>query len=83
MPITITALPTGEPNPGAATARTVVADAPYAYPCRRCLRDADVGERSLQLRVAESPMGVVLELRRGGMDRHGTPNTTITIPLDT
>lgn len=24
--------------------RRVVADAPHAYPCRRCLRDAEVGE---------------------------------------
>jgi hypothetical protein len=28
----------------AAVVRRVVADAPHAYPCRRCLRDAEAGE---------------------------------------
>src|SRR5689334_12623627 len=32
-----------------ATSRRVVADAPHSYPCRRCLRDAEPGERLVLL----------------------------------
>jgi hypothetical protein len=49
MTLTIHALPNGEPHPAAAPVRRVVADEPRAYPCRRCLRDAEVGEELLLL----------------------------------
>ena len=48
MPIAIQALPTGEPAP-APTTTLVIADAPDAYPCRRCMTDALPGERLLLL----------------------------------
>ena len=40
-------LPSGEPPVGAATARRMTADGPR--PCRRCLRNAKVGEELLLL----------------------------------
>jgi Protein of unknown function (DUF1203) len=55
MPIAIQALPTGEPVP-APTTTVVIADAPDAYPCRRCLTDALPGERLLLLEY--DPFGV-------------------------
>jgi hypothetical protein len=43
----VIALPTPlEDDPGAVR---VVADEPHSYPCRRCLRDAEVGETMLLL----------------------------------
>jgi hypothetical protein len=48
MSFVFSALPMGEPDQ-TARARVVVADAPNSYPCRRCLRDAEVGERLLLL----------------------------------
>lgn len=41
-------LPAPLPAPDAAT-RELVVDEPHAYPCRRCLRDAEPGERVLLL----------------------------------
>src|SRR4051794_20769205 len=49
MTLRILALPTGEPRPDATPARRVVADSPSGYPCRRCLRDAAVGDELLLL----------------------------------
>jgi hypothetical protein len=49
MSFTIRALPAGEPETPQVDARTVVADDPGSYPCRRCLRDAEVGDRLLLL----------------------------------
>jgi hypothetical protein len=47
MSIVITALPTGEPDVRRTPGTIVVADQPGSFPCRRCLRDAEVGERML------------------------------------
>jgi hypothetical protein len=44
-----TALPTGEPDAGLGVVDRVIADAPTGYPCRRCLRDAAVGDELLLL----------------------------------
>lgn len=46
--ITLRPLPTPLPSPedlAAETTRTILVDEPHAYPCRRCLRDAEPGER--------------------------------------
>lgn len=45
--IALTPLPAGEPDLASVPAsrlRRVVADAPHAFPCRRCLRDAAPGD---------------------------------------
>jgi hypothetical protein len=47
--ITVLALPSGEPHPAASPVRRVVADGSGSYPCRRCLRDAQVGDELLLL----------------------------------
>jgi hypothetical protein len=46
---TFTALPTGEPDAAVGPVDRVVADAPTGFPCRRCLRDAAVGDELLLL----------------------------------
>jgi hypothetical protein len=56
MTLTIHALPNGEPHAEAAPVRRVVADEPDAYPCRRCLRDAEVGEELLLLPYDPFPL---------------------------
>ncbi len=48
MEIQIQALPGGEPSPHP-TQTVVIADEPNAFPCRRCLTDAEPGERMLLL----------------------------------
>jgi hypothetical protein len=48
MQIQIRALPGGEPAPHP-TQTIVVADEPHAFPCRRCMTDAEPGERLLLL----------------------------------
>jgi hypothetical protein len=49
--IAIRPLPAPLPAPDASSrlTRVVIADEPHSYPCRRCLRDADPGERMLLL----------------------------------
>ena len=49
MSFVISALPMGEPDQTSRRARVVTADEPDSYPCRRCLRDAEVGELLLLL----------------------------------
>ena len=48
MHIQIQALPGGEPEPHPAQT-VVVADGPHSFPCRRCMSDAEPGERLLLL----------------------------------
>ena len=47
MSIVINALPAGEPDVRRKPGRILVADEPGSFPCRRCMRDAEVGERML------------------------------------
>ncbi len=47
--MSLTLVPLPAPLPANTDAVEQIADAPHAYPCRRCLRDADVGDRMLLL----------------------------------
>ncbi|MGN6378263.1 MAG: DUF1203 domain-containing protein, partial [Gaiellales bacterium] len=50
MPFVFHALPAGEPDAGSQIVHRTVADQAGAFPCRRCLRDAQDGDRLLLLR---------------------------------
>lgn len=57
-------LPSLDPLP--AGARAVVADEPGSYPCRRCLRDAEQGERLLLLSYDPFEVGAESPYRQPG-----------------
>jgi hypothetical protein len=64
--LTVRPLPAPLPSASLAQGRAVVVDEPDAYPCRRCLRDAEPGETVLLLSYDPFEAGVESPYRQPG-----------------